>query len=111
MKDSHGQSETPAGNYNKSSQTERESDDKPRKFKARIQSLKENLKVQKNSNENLNKKVGKQRRMLKNLAAKYVKLQKEETLNADSLQISAHIIDKLENELAERNKAIEQFQL
>ena len=111
LKDSHGQSETPAGNYNKSSQTERESDDKPRKFKARIQSLKENLKVQKNSNENLNKKVGKQRRMLKNLAAKYVKLQKEETLNADSLQISAHIIDKLENELAERNKAIEQFQL
>ena len=80
--------------------------------------MEEKLKLQTKNNTNLEKAVTKQGRMLKNIAKKYVKLQKDETFNAESIQVSADIIErlenqkkKLENELAERNKAFEQFKL
>ena len=126
LKDSRGQLETRAENHNKSAaetQTEIETDQQVQKFKdeletrkinlrkakARIRSLEENLKVEKTISINLNKVVTKKSRMLTNIAKKYVRLKKDEQYNADSIQISATIIENLEKKLAERNEAIEQL--
>ena len=126
LKDSRGQLETQAESYNKSAaetQTEIETDHQVQKFKdeletrkinfrkaqARIKSLEKNLKVEKTIIINLNKVVTKKSRMLTNIAKKYVKLKKDEKYNADSIQISATIIENLEKKLAERNKAMEQL--
>merc|ERR1711953_1619320 len=67
-----------------------------RKAEAQIRSLEKNLEVEKIKNTNLNKEVTKKSRMLKNIAKKYVKLKKDETYNADSIKISATIIENLE---------------
>ena len=126
LKDSRGQMKTAPENHNKSvaeTQTENGTDhelqnckeelktrkNNCRKAEAQIRSLEKNLEVEKIKNTNLNKEVTKKSRMLKNIAKKYVKLKKDETYNADSIKISATIIENLEKKLAGKKKTIEKL--
>ena len=79
-----------------------------------IITLQAKLKQVENNNKSLNLQVTKSDNKLKNLCKKYLKLQKEkdvlekdEKYNADSIQISAKIIENLENELEKCQKKTE----
>ena len=83
-------------------------------IKQSIISLEAKLKQVENNNKALNLQVTKSDNKLKNLCKKYLKLQKEkdvlekdEKYNADSIQISAKIIENLENELEKCRKKTE----
>ena len=69
--------------------------------------LETKLKGQQVKNLTLQKDVKKKTKMLKNLARKFVKLEKDEKYHAESLVTSVKIIESLENELKAKNIILE----